>query len=329
MNLISFIDLRNNFEGYLSLDYFNSIERFIETDSIEKIKKFFLNNEHNFSFPNIVKTLSYLTNFINSKEVFSYLCSFMFEKVKNERLLYTELVFSPQYYTINNFEFLDQIELLIETIKKTKLNIKLLINFIRNFGTKSAENYFNILKEYLDEESRFWIRGISLGGTEGSVQVQDFEKIFRDAHEENLLTTTVLGTTQNVKDSWDAVFSIQPDRITYGYNINNDFNLIRHFRATQTPIELSSSSFLMQKPIISTSIYPTKDHLFLEYFNSSFNVVSISDYSELYQSKIRNEIEYLRKIGFDESSVKEVVTSNAIKASFLTNYEKGELLLNI
>lgn len=327
MNLISFIDLRCNFESYLSEIFFNSNEGKIGTDSIEKIKRVFLEKENSFSQQNFEKSISYLTSFINSKEIFSSVCSFMSEKLINQNLLYTELVFSPQYYSINEFTFLDQIETLVETIKKTELNIKLLINFNRKFGVKSAEKSFSNLKEYLDEESRFWIRGISLGGPEGSVQVQDFEKMFRDVHKENLFTTTVLGTTQNVKDSWDAIFSIQPDRITYGYNINDDSNLIRHFRATQTPIELSSSSFSNQNPLISKS--QSKDHLFLDYFSSGFNIVAISDYSGLFQVRNQDEIEYMRKIGFDESSIIEIVTSNAIKASFLTDYEKGELSLKI
>ncbi|MHA1983057.1 MAG: hypothetical protein ACW967_01805 [Candidatus Hodarchaeales archaeon] len=315
------IDLRHNLEGYLTKSFFEMLN----PDSTNVVSRI-LGNEGEISdasinYSNILYKITKLTGLLNTQKDFDYLCSYSLEKLKTKNPLYTELSYSPQLYMIKDFNVRDQINVLIDTIKRSNLNIKININFIRELGIDSASNIYIQLKDIFDDEILFWLKGISLGGNEGTSNVQVFTELFRNAHEDNLLTTAIAGLiTTSSQNIWESIFSIQIDRITYGHHIMGDNNLFRHFRVVQTPIEISST--FLNKFLLNNE---KTAHLYYEFYNSGLNVVFISDFHELIL-KNSDPLDLLKNIGFSDDTLDDIIVFNPIRATFLSNFEKGELM---
>lgn len=316
-----FIDLRHNLEGYLSPSYFKDLKTAHIPDRLSSAEKKHeaINTTNKYS--NIIYKVRELTKHINSKDIFEHLCIHALKKLKMKNSLYTELSFSPQLYKSNNFTIKDQLNSLLTIVKKMNLNLKININFLRELGIDSAKDIYSEIKGSFDDEILFWLRSISLGGIEGTTDVQIFKKLFRNAHEDSLKTTAIAGVVpQQSKSIWESIFSIQIDRITYGHNITYDDNLLRHFRVVQTPIEISTiflDEFLLNREKSS--------HLYLDFFNSGLNVVLVSDYHELVLEN-SDPIVLLKKIGFTNDTLEDLLVFNPIRASFLSNFERRELL---
>ncbi|MHA1989966.1 MAG: hypothetical protein ACW981_00385 [Candidatus Hodarchaeales archaeon] len=315
------IDLRHNLEGYLTksfFDKFNLDSSNIDSKTLGNVRETI---DAGITYSNIINKITKLTRLLNTQKKFDYLCSHALEKLETKNPMYTELTYSPQLYSVKDFNVSDQIKSVINTIKKSKLNIKININFIRELGIDSALNVYNQLKGIFDDEILFWVKGISLGGTEGVSNVQVFTELFRNAHEDNLLTTAIAGLiTASSQKIWESIFSIQIDRITYGHHIMDDNNLFRHFRVVQTPIELSST-------FLNNSLLNNEKtaHLYYDFYNSGLNVVFISDFHEL-ELKNSDPLDLLRNTGFSDDTLDDILVFNPIRAAFLSNFEKGDLM---
>jgi hypothetical protein len=99
-----------------------------------------------------------------------------------------------------------------------------------------------------------------------------------------------------------------------------DNNLFRHFRVVQTPIEISST--FLNKFLLNNE---KTAHLYYEFYNSGLNVVFISDFHELIL-KNSDPLDLLKNIGFSDDTLDDIIVFNPIRATFLSNFEKGELM---
>jgi adenosine deaminase len=315
------VDLRHHLEGYLTNEFFKDTYGELPREFHSTSKSFLDSSDAYLIYCDILSDVKNRAKLVNTQKNFESLCFTGLKKLNSKNPLYTELFFSPQLYSINDFTVSDQLLTLINNIKRLKLNIKININFIRELGINSALKYYKQMKNSLDDEIDFWVKGISLGGTEEFLEVKKYLELFRNAHEDGLKTSAIAGIAPNSqKRIWESIFSLQIDRVVYGHQIHLESSLIRHFRATQTPLELSSS--FLKSPLFNED---KTDHLYFDYYNSGLNTILVSDFHEI----AFNNSEYLsslKSIGFTDDTLDDILVFNPIRASFLSKFEKGELI---
>lgn len=241
--------------------------------------------------------------------------------IKNLNLsnhLYLELFFSPDPLIVRGFTFPEIFEVLKRELyaKKKPEDIGIVLDFVRNNG---QDNILQLLEQLGDCLADYLplIRGISLGGDEVRYPAKLFKKVFNKARDLGLHTSVHAGEALGPESIWDAIFTLKTDRIGHGLTAIQSPELIRHFRASQTHVEVSPTSNLCVGLISDIQSHPIG-----HYFTQGMNVSINTDDPGFFRTTLSEEyIVVSNAFNFTRHDIEQLLF-NAAQASFQEYFDR-------
>jgi aminodeoxyfutalosine deaminase len=167
----------------------------------------------------------------------------------------------------------------------------------------------------------FGIGGIEAGRAPHTGLIRD---VFRAAHAAGLPSVPHAGETTGAETVWEAVRFLHAERIGHGIRSLDDPALVGYLADRQLPVDVSPTSNVCTRCVPSIGEHPLRQMI-----ESGLFVTLNSDDPPMFGTSLSNE--YLvagRDLGLDPAELKHLA-ANGVRASFLTEAEKGALLAEI
>ncbi len=161
---------------------------------------------------------------------------------------------------------------------------------------------------------------LGLGGDEDGFPPEMFADTFECAKKENLLRVPHAGEISGPQSVWSAIKLLHADRIGHGVRSIDDPALIEYLRENSIPLEICPTSNICLK------VYPDySQHPLRRLWDAGVLITVNSDDPPMFSTDLNHEYELLvTEFNFSRSDL-ELVSLNAIRASFLTQEEKLNL----
>ena len=280
------------------------------------------------NFAGFLKAFSITNSFIKESSDIDILVRNAVESFKHEHYMYVEFFISIDTFLKKGIPLLDLLEQLRASQKRYSNSDFIIggfiIDFVRNYGPVSAlailEELTPILESYRDV-----ILGVSIGGDEHNFPAPPFREVFENARRLRLKTTAHAGEDTDSPDSiWNTILNLKTDRIGHGLKTKDSLDLIKHFRATQTPLEICPTSNIKTGLISSFQEHPIRN-----FFNNGLFVTINTDDPGFFQNSLSSEFKQLHEVfNFSHEDLSTIVL-NAAQSCFLEELSKKELIENL
>lgn len=278
------------------------------------------------NFDGFLNSFSKANNFIKNSSDFDVILKNSVELLKKENYMYIEYFISMDTFIKKNIPLTALLDQLRECKKRYSNQDFMIggfiIDFVRNYGPNNALAILYDLQPILDDY-RDVILGISIGGDETNFPATPFREVFEKARsvKMRLKTTAHAGESTNAQSVWDTILNLRTDRIGHGLRSHESDDLIKHLRATQTPLEICPTSNLKTGLIKSLDQHPIRD-----YFDNGVYVTVNTDDPGFFNNSLSGELQLLQEtFNFSNEELNAIIL-NAAKSCFLNELSKKELL---
>lgn len=212
------------------------------------------------------------------------------------------------------FEGLERARLRAE--KNFGLSLLWIFDAVRNFGAEECEK---VLAKAL--KFRGAVVGIGIGGDEQKGPPAWFEKIYATAARAGLRLSVHAGESAGVESICGALDLLKAERLGHALHAVDDASLVARLVREQVPLEICLTSNLC------TGCCPRlAEHPLRQLFDAGALVTLNTDDPEMFHSTLTGEYELAqRSFGFTDSELSELA-ANSIRASWLPDERKRELL---
>ena len=269
------------------------------------------------------KTHTNVRKSIRELEDFALIAQALVNQLENDKVIYSELLFSPQFFVNKDFSLDEILETLYSEFRIAKVTINLLIEFSRSRGSTSVKGVFNDLLPLLDTKYGQLVKGISLGGDEVNYRASPFKEVFAMAQKHNLQTTAHAGEWMGPDSIWEVLNSLHVDRIIHGIQSIKDEQLIHYLQRTNIPVDVSISSNYATGAVSRSSVHPITKLL-----DEKVNVLLSTDIPGYLGISLSSEYKKLATMGVSREKIIRII-QNTISASFALIEEKEELLRKV
>ena len=234
---------------------------------------------------------------------------------QENNIRYAEVFFSPTTFLRLGFKYPDIIAIFDERIetarRETGIEIRLIIDVSRTFGSKNAAFNLGLVTEHSTQH----VIGIGLGGSETAHPSDDFIHVFKQAKAAGLHVVAHAGEDLGAKSVWGALKLLYAERIGHGIAAMEDQSLMTYLREQAIPLEICPTSNLF------TGRYVKKieHHPVRMFFDQGLKVTINSDDPVFFNATMSDELLLLHEhLGF---SIEELMTilRNNVDASFASN----------
>lgn len=278
-------------------------------------------------FTGFLRAFNQANSFIQNAKDLDLIIERSVTSLQQENYRYIEYFISIDTFMkkgMSLIEILDRLRFNIKRYSTKKFRIGgFIIDFVRNYGPSNAIIIFNELLSILDDY-RDVIIGISIdSGGENEINFPStvFKDLFETARNAELNTTAHAGEIDHAQSIWDTIFNLKTDRIGHGLHIYESTDLIKHFKVTQTPIEICPTSNL--KTGLVTNL---KDHPLPMYYTQGLNITINTDDPGFFHTTLSKELEYCTSLfDLDLFEIKQLIMS-AAKSCFYNTFDKNELI---
>jgi adenosine deaminase len=327
-HLLPKVEIHNHLEGTITPATLQKLAKkhlseSILASDIQECKKVYQFTD----FSGFLNSFSLVNSFIKESSDIDIIFKNNIASLQQENYKYVEYFLSIDTFINKGIpltELLDRIKTNIKQNSSKKFLIGgIIIDFVRNYGPDSAMKIMEELSPIIDDY-RDCLLGISIGGDEFNFPAPPFANIFQKAKHLNLKTTAHAGEAAGAQSIWDTIFSLKTDRIGHGLHISDSPDLVKHFRVTQTPIEVCPTSNFK-----TNTINKLESHPLPKYVTQGLNVTINTDDSGFFQNDLSSELELCHKLlHLDLEEIKQCVL-NAAHNCFVDQFTKMELLEDI
>jgi adenosine deaminase len=294
----------------------------IETDgvkapytSVEQIIKRFEYTD----FLNFIKAYMEIVEYISDDRHFEQITYEMLENCAKSNVRYVEASFSPRDHIPKGLTFdkmTDSINRGIQRAKKDfgiETNIR--VDIVRNSTVEEGMEIIDFIEKKPDN-----ITTVDLGGKESEFPPRRFTEHYKRATNLGLHRVAHAGEAAGPESIWDAIHSLNVERIGHGVTAREDPELIKYLKHNQIGIEMCPVSNLRTGVVNSI-----KEHPIRQFFDYGLLVTVNSDDPSLFHTSMNNEyIQIHEQLNF---SLKELyqVSLNGIETAFIDEGMKIEL----
>jgi adenosine deaminase len=245
--------------------------------------------------------------------------------LKENNIVYCELFFSPSTFLKKGFLFPEMIDIIQTAIseieKRDKLKIKLIVDVSRTFGVENAQANVESTLHY----KKPMVIGIGLGGDEEKGPAKLFGDVFRMAASKGLHVVAHAGEVVGPESIWDALRTLNVERIGHGISAIQDPKLIKYLADKQIPVEICLTSNIITQKYVTQA----KDHPVRKFFDQGVLCVVNTDDPTFFNCTIIDEFWKLHtELNFTMDEIKQLVI-NGFKASFLGPQEKEAYIAQV
>lgn len=259
-------------------------------------KKFMFHDLNGF-----IQLFLFIQSAVKSHEDFSFMIDSLAEYMKADNIIYTEVFVAPTKFIQNGIDFDKMIETMVNRIREIRerdgIEIRLLIDVSRTFGTENAMNNLNRVLN-LDYPE---VLGIGLGGAELMGPAKDYEEVFLKAREAGLHTVIHAGEDDGPWSIWDSINYLKVERIGHGTSAIQDPDLVDFLKETQIPIEICLTSNVFTGKYVKKE----ENHPVREYYDKGVYTCINTDDPEIFDVNL--SYEYFKLYRFLNFTIEELI----------------------
>ena len=270
-------------------------------------------------FSHFIDTWMWKNNYIREYEDFTFIAEEVAKDLIKQNIIYVESFYSPgdfAKYDMNVQKITQAIRKGLDK-HKNKIEVNLIIDLIRNFGTELGEKW---LEQAIDVKDSGVI-GIGIGGSEQTFPPAPYKHIYNLARENGLKTMAHAGEVVGPESIWSAIKDLKVDRIGHGTHAIKDDELVSYIKEHKIPIELCPVSNLKTKSIINMNEHPVR-----KYFDNGLLLSINTDDPKMFNTSLKNEyLNLIENFNFSLNEIKAIMESG-IKSAWCSNNKKETLL---
>lgn len=263
-----------------------------------------------FEIPNLI---------MQEEENLTVISKELIEDLKKDHVIYAEIRFSPLLHTKKGLTFHQIIEAVLKGLKNKSVKTNLILCMMRNASKEENLKVIQTAYDYLGKG----VVGIDLAGDESKYPTYLFDELFQKVNELGIPLTVHAGEAASSDNIKEAVKN-HAKRIGHGIRLIEDPNLLQLVKKKNITLEICLTSNVQTKAVSNYQHHPVKklmDQGVAISINTDNRTVSHTTLSHEYQ--LLNEYFNFSIEDFQK------LNENAIKASFLNDFEKIQLLKKI
>lgn len=269
-------------------------------------------------FPHFIETWVWKNRFLREYEDFALLAEAVARDLASQNIRYVEAFFSPGDFARRGLTP----ALLAEAIRRgldrvPAVQVRLVPDLIRDFGPQRAGR---VLEE-VAEARELGVIGVGLGGSEHEFPPEAFGSVFRRARELGLHTTAHAGEAAGPASVWEALHSLEVERIGHGVRAIEDPRLVEELARRRIPLEVCPISNLR------TGVYRRiEEHPVRRLVDAGIPVCINTDDPMMFGNALAEEYGVLQEsLGFTSSEILSLIETG-IRSSWLDEEGKIRLL---
>jgi aminodeoxyfutalosine deaminase len=245
-------------------------------------------------FAGFLRSYIWVNRRLRSPQDYAIAARRLFERQAGEGVTYTEVTLSVGVILWKEQSFPLIYEALQREAGRAKLQVRWIIDAIRQFGAEPAKPVFELAAERVNDG----VVAIGIGGAEDRGPATWFADLYREARDCGLRLTCHAGETTDPQSVWDAL-AIGAERIGHGIRSIQDPALMQHLREKNIPLEICVTSNLRTAAIASLAEHPIR-----KLYDTGVPMVLNSDDPALFGCTLASEYELAaREFGFTEQEL--------------------------
>lgn len=239
--------------------------------------------------------------------------------LKRNRIYYAEIFWAPTKFMQNGLRYQDMLEVLDAGARRMKaddnIHVKFIVDVSRSYGPENAaRNLELVLKHPRDS-----VIGIGLGGSEENNPARDYGDVFGRARAAGLHTVAHCGEAVGPAQIWEALRSLQIERIGHGTSAVLDERLMDHLAERGVPLEVCPSSNVFTRAYV----HELGEHPVRTFFERGLNVTINTDDPTIFGIELADEyLNLYNHCGFDLNEILVLIRNN-LNATFLSAHNKS------
>jgi len=286
----------------------------IETDgidapytSVEQIVKRFEYTD----FLNFIIAYMEIVDFIIDERHFEQITYEMLENCAKSNVHYVEASFSPRDHLPRGLTFDGMSESINKGIQRAKrdfgIETNIRVDIVRNSSYDEGMEILDLIEKKPDN-----ILTVDLGGKESGWPPSRFAEHYKRATAMGLHRVAHAGEAAGPESIWDAIHSLDVERIGHGVTARQDPDLVEYLKNERIAIEMCPVSNLRTGVVSSIQEHPIR-----EYYDKGLLVTVNSDDPSLFHTSMNNE--YIQLHEHLNFSVEELyqISLNGIETAFI------------
>jgi aminodeoxyfutalosine deaminase len=242
-------------------------------------------------FAGFLKSYIWVNRRLRTPQDYAIAARRLFERQASEGVTYTEVTLSVGVILWKEQSFPLIYDALQREAGRANLQVRWIIDAIRQFGADPAKPVFELAAERVNDG----VVAIGIGGAEDRGPATWFGDLYREARDHGLRLTCHAGETTDPQSVWDAL-AIGAERIGHGIRSIQDPALMQHLREKNIPLEICVTSNLRTAAIASLAEHPIR-----KLYDGGVPIVLNSDDPALFGCTLESEYELAaREFGFTE-----------------------------
>jgi aminodeoxyfutalosine deaminase len=275
---------------------------------------------HHHDFRHFLQNFRELCGYLRRPHDFAIITEALSRRLQQDGVQYAEVMCSPTIFTRAGLPLSEMMDAVSAAARRRTAEggprLRFLFDGVRQFGPESLQE----LVEMAGACRHYDVIGVGLGGDERSLPAAVFADAYREARRRGLRTTMHAGEFDGPRSVWEALETLQVDRIGHGIRAVEDPLLVQALARRRVPLECCPSSNLGTGVVRAWSAHP------LRRLHDAGVVVTVSsDDPALFGSSVAEEWGVLEtRLGFSRSEVLEI-GRRTVEATFLQDDDKREL----
>jgi len=283
--------------------------------SVEEIVKRFEYTD----FANFIRSYMEIVEYITNEDHFERITYEMLQNCAMSNVRYVEASFSPRDHIPEGLDFDKMADSINRGIQRAKqdfgVETNIRVDLVRSSSIEQAMEILDMIENNPDN-----IITVDLGGNEAQDPPGPFAETYNRASTMGLHRVAHAGEAAGPDSIWDAIRSLDVERIGHGVTAHQDPELVEYLKREQIVLEMCPVS--NQRTGVVPSI---KKHPIREYFDQGLLVTVSSDDPSLFHTDMNNEyIQLHQQLGFTIPELFQI-SMNGVDAAFLGEERKSQL----
>lgn len=203
---------------------------------------------------------------MQTKEGLRLVTEDLFQQLKEDNIIYTELRFAPLEHTQENLSADEVVatvnEAVDEQVRTTGIEAGVILCTLRHYSEKQSLKTVKLVEEF----SGTHVVGFDIAADEAGFPIDNHISAFEYANEKNLNITAHAGEARGSDSVWETLKNFKPARIGHGVRSVEDPELLEYIRDNEIHLEICPTSN------VQTHVFETiADHSINEIYNSGIS----------------------------------------------------------
>ena len=244
----------------------------------------------------------------------------VFEQLRQDNILYAEILFVPFMHTGQGLSTEQVVEILNDAVAKesseTGIEARIILSTLRHYSTQQSLATVKLVERFKGTH----VAGIDLGAYEAGFPIYAHIPAFQYAAQRGIPRTVHAGEARGAESVWETLKHLRPSRVGHGVRSIGDPVLVEHLRKERIHLEICPTSNVQINLYESYAHHPINT-----FYVSDVSLGVNTDTRMITNVTLTQEYEKLHEaFGWDKSHFLQC-NLNAVEAAFLPEDVKRRL----